>query len=129
MLCLECLSVSKLDLKSSKCFFLGYTRVQRGTHVIVPLLDDTSMLFFLRLPHFPFLLLILVRGKMIIGLFCFLTDSYPNSSFKPHIPQVYSWNRNPPISNPTMVASHDRDLHQLDIKMHFYIDIFRRKFA
>ena len=53
--------VSKLDLKSLKCIFVGYSRVQKGIGVIVPLFDVTLcllMLHSLRLPHVPFHLLL-----------------------------------------------------------------------
>ena len=53
--------VSKLDMKPLKCIFVGYSRVQKGIGVIVPLFDVTLcllMLHSLRLPHVPFCLLL-----------------------------------------------------------------------
>ena len=61
--------VSKLDPKSSKCIFLVTLELRRGIGVTVPLFDVTLcllMLHSLRLPRFPFLLLLLVRGRMMI---------------------------------------------------------------
>ena len=61
--------VSKLDSKSLKCIFVGYSRVKKGIGVIVPLFNVTLcllMLHSLRLPCFPFLRLLLVRGSMMI---------------------------------------------------------------
>ena len=61
MLCSGCPQVSKLDPKSLKCIFVGYFRVQKGIGVIIPLFDVILcqlMLHSLRLPRFPFHLLL-----------------------------------------------------------------------
>ena len=61
--------ISKLDPKSLKCIFVGYSRVQKGYKCYCPLFDVTLcplILHSLRLPRFPFLLLLLVRGKVKI---------------------------------------------------------------
>ena len=61
--------VSKLDPKSLKCIFMEFSRVKKGIGVIVPLFDVILcqlMLHSLRIPHFPFLLMLLVKGKMMI---------------------------------------------------------------
>ena len=60
------LQVSKLDLKSLKSIFVGYSC---GIGVIVSLFDVTLCLLMLhsfRLPRFPFLLLLLVKGRVMI---------------------------------------------------------------
>ena len=65
-----CLHVSKLDSKSLKCIFLGYSHVKKGHRCYCPSLRryfvSIDVLHFLRLPHFPSLLLLLVRGRMMI---------------------------------------------------------------
>ena len=77
--------VSKLDLKSLKCIFMGYFRVQKGYRCYCPtLLFDVTlcplMLHSLRLPHFPFRLLLRVKGRKKTCLFILLPHplSLPN---------------------------------------------------
>ena len=61
--------VSKLDPKSLKCNFLGYSHVQKGYRCYCPHLRRYFVsinVTFLRVPLFPSLLLLLVRGRMMI---------------------------------------------------------------
>ena len=73
--------VFKLDPKSLKCIFVGYSHVQKGYRF--PFFNATLcllMLHFLRLPHFPFCLLLRVRGRKKTCLFIILPHpfSLPN---------------------------------------------------
>ena len=61
--------VSKLDPKSLKCIFLGYSRVQKGYRCYCPPLRQYFVsidVTFFRVSCFPSLLLLLVRRRMII---------------------------------------------------------------
>ena len=61
--------VSKLDPKSLKCIFVVF---KKGIGVIVPLFDVTLCLLILhslRIPRFPFRLLLQVLGRMMIYWF------------------------------------------------------------
>ena len=61
--------VYKLDSKSLKCIFWVTPVLKKGIDVIFLLYDDflcLLMLHFLRLPRFPFFLLVLVRGRRMM---------------------------------------------------------------
>ena len=64
-----CPHVSKLDPKSLKCILWDILVFKKGIGVIVSLFDVTLcllMLHSLSLPRFPFRLLLLVRGRVMI---------------------------------------------------------------
>ena len=64
--------VSKLDLKSLKCIFVGYSRVQKGYRCYCPTLRryfvSINVAFF-ETTHFPFHLLLRIRGRKKTCLF------------------------------------------------------------
>ena len=85
---------------------------KKGNGVIVPHFDITLcllMLHFLRLPHFPFLLLLLVEEDDNLLVYTISLPAPPAPTpapvpVKPPITQVYSWRQNPPVSSLTLAA-------------------------
>ena len=74
-------------------------------------------LLFFKLPRFPFLLLLLVRGEDD-SLVYFVSSPVPTltpTPVKPPISQVYFRHQNPPVLNPTPVASSLDPIHNNDI--------------
>ena len=109
--------VSKLDLKSLKCIFVGYSRVEKGYKCYCPTLRryfvSTNVTFFETTP-FSLSSPITSKGEgddllvYTISLPVPLAPSDPTLApipVKPPITQVYSRCHNPPVSSLTLVAS------------------------
>ena len=97
---------------------------RKATDVIVPPFDGTLcllMLLFFKLPRFPFLLLLLVNGRRMIYLFIFvnyISSPFPTPTptpIEPPITQVFYRGQNPPVANPTLVASSSDPVHSDDL--------------
>ena len=105
-----CPHVSKLDPKSLKCIFLGYSRVQKGYKCYCPTLRryfvSTDATFF---ETTPFFLSSPVTSQGKDGDLLVYTIASPTLTpalvlVKPPITQVYSWRQNPLASSPTLAS-------------------------
>ena len=103
--------VSKLDSKSLKCIFLGYTRVQKGYRCYCPNLrryQVSANVTFLENTSFSQDPIHTSQGEdddLFVYTFISPALAYVPPLTKPPITQVYSRHQNPPISSPTPVAS------------------------
>ena len=109
--------VSKLDPKSLKCIFVGYSRVQKGYRCYCPTLRryfvSTDVTFFETTP-FSSSSPITSQGEGDDLLVYTISSPVPLAPpaptptpipVKPPITQVYSRRQNPPVSSPTPAAS------------------------
>ena len=100
--------VSKLDPKSLKCIFLGYSRVQQGYRCHCPPLRryfvSNDATFF---ESTPFSLSSTITSRGEDNDLLAYTISSPTPTIvpvKPPITQVYSRRQNSPVSSPTLTA-------------------------
>ena len=107
--------VSKLDPKSLKCTFVGYSRVQKGYRCYCPTLRryfvSTDVAFFETTP-FSLPSTITSQGEeedLLVYTFASpIVSPKPASvptQVKPLITQVYTWRQHPPVLSPPPVAS------------------------
>ena len=95
--------VSKLDLKSIKCIFMGYSRVHIGYQCYCPLrryfvpIDVT----FFGITPFSLSSTVTSQGKDD-NLLVYTISSPTPVPVKTPITQLYSWHQNPPIYSPTL---------------------------
>ena len=118
-----CPQVSKLDLKSLKCIFVGYSCVQKGYRCYCPTLQryfvSTDVTFFETIP-FSLSSPVTSQGEGDDLLVYTISSSVPPAPpaplapptptpalipVKPPITQVYSRCHNPPVFSPTLAAS------------------------
>ena len=109
-----CPQVSKLDPKSLKCIFVGYSCLEKGYRCYCPTLRryfvSTDVTLF---ETTQFSLSSLVTSKrddddFLVYTIASLAPSAPTPApvpVKPPITQVYSRRQNPPVSIPTSTAS------------------------
>ena len=105
------LHVSKLNLKSLKCIFLGYSRVQKGYRCYCPSLRRYLVfadVTFLENTHFSLGSIHASQGADDDLLVYTLASPTPASippMKKPPITQVYARRLHPPVSSPPLAAS------------------------
>ena len=105
--------VSKLDLKSLTCIFVGYSRVQKGYICYCPTLGhyfvSTDVTFF-ETTLFSLSSPVSSQGEgddLLVYTISSLAPLVPTPApvpVKPPITKVYSRCQNPPISSPTLIA-------------------------
>ena len=111
------LQVSKLDLKSLKCIFLGYSCVKKGYRYYCPTLRryfvSIDVVLFETTP-FSLSSTITSPGEADDLLVYYVSLPVPTPTpipVKPPITQVYSWLQNPPVSSLTLTASSSDPVH------------------
>ena len=103
--------VSKLDLKSLKCIFVGYSRVQKGYRCYCPTFRRYfvfSDVAFFETTSFSLSSTVTSSREDDDLLVYYVSIPVPTSALiliKPSITQVYSRRQNPLVSSPTPVAS------------------------
>ena len=103
--------VSKLDLKSFKCIFVRYTRVQKGYGCYCPTLRryfvSTDVAFFeTTLFSLPSTITSPTKDDdLLVYNVSLPVPTHALIHVKPPITQVYSRRQNPPISSPTPATS------------------------
>ena len=122
--------VSKLDLKSLKCIFMGYSRVQKGYRCYCPTLRhyfvSTDIIFFETSPFSLSSPITSQREGDDLLVYTIsspvppapLAPSNPTPApvlVKPRITQVYSGHQNPPVSSPTPAASSSNPIQNDDL--------------
>ena len=116
-----CLQVSKLDHKSLKCIFLGYSRVQKGYRCYCPSLRrylvSADVKFFKNVPissppthtsqgEADYLLVYTIASPVAPPVPTPVKPAPPiPDPVKPLITQVYTRRQNPPVSSPPPAAS------------------------
>ena len=113
--------MSKLDPKSLKCIFLGYSRVQKGYMCYCPTLGcyfmSTNVTFFETIP-FSLSSPVTSQGEDDDLLVYTIASSAPTPTpvpVKTPIPQAYSQRQNPPTSSPTSAASSSNPVQNDDL--------------
>ena len=106
--------VSKLDPKSLKCIFVGYSRVQKGYRCYCPTLRRYFMftdVAFFETTLFSLPSTVTNKGEeedlLVYTLTSLIVSPEPASvsaQVKPPIAQVYTRHQHPPVSNPPPVA-------------------------
>ena len=103
--------MSKLDPKSLKCIFLGYSRVQKGYKCYCPSLRRYMVsvdVTFLENTHFPLGLIHTSQGEdddFLVYTLALLAPVSTPPLTKPPITQVYARHLHPPVSSPPSAAS------------------------
>ena len=103
--------VSKLDPKSLKCIFVGYSRVQKGYRRYCPTLQryfvSIDVTFFETTPY-SLSSPVTSQGEddeLLVYTISLLAPTPAPVSVKPPITQVYSQSQNPPVSSTTPTSS------------------------
>ena len=105
-----CPQVSKLDPKSLKCIFVGYSRVKKRYRCYCPTIRhyfmSTDVAFFeTTLSSLPSTVMSPREYDDLLVYYVSLSVPTPAPiHVKPFITQVYSRRQNPPVSSPTLVA-------------------------
>ena len=113
--------VSKLDPKSLKCIFLGYSRVQKGYRCYCPPLRRYFVpiyVTFFESTLFSLSYIVTSQGEyddFLVYIISSPTPTHDLAPIKPPITQVHSRRQNHPVSSPTPVASSSNPIQNDDL--------------